>query len=102
MSMLHTINKSPFERASLDTCLRVLQSGSTLLFYEDGVYAVVRGTAVATRVERALELAEVFCLEPDLAARGLDPDQLLAGVKLVGYEGFVELAVRNHQVQAWL
>ena len=42
--MLHTINKSPFEKSSLQTCLRYADDGSSILLIEDGVYAASKGT----------------------------------------------------------
>ena len=42
--MLHTINKSPFEKDSLKTCLRYAEKGSSVLFIEDAVYACTKGT----------------------------------------------------------
>jgi hypothetical protein len=49
--MLHIINKSPLERNSLDSCLRVASEGSILLI-EDAVYAATRGHAGARRSRR--------------------------------------------------
>jgi tRNA 2-thiouridine synthesizing protein B len=42
--MLHTINKSPFEKDSLTTCLRYAEDGASILFIEDAVYACTKGT----------------------------------------------------------
>ena len=42
--MLHTINKSPFEKNSLQTCLRVAPDKSNILLIEDGVYAALKNT----------------------------------------------------------
>ncbi|MEE8289418.1 MAG: DsrH/TusB family sulfur metabolism protein, partial [Nitrosomonadaceae bacterium] len=39
MPVLHIINKSPFEKNSLDTCLRLAKKGSAILFIEDAIYA---------------------------------------------------------------
>ncbi|MGD8498050.1 MAG: sulfurtransferase complex subunit TusB, partial [Chromatiales bacterium] len=44
MSMLHTVNKSPFDRNTLDACLRLAKPGSAVLLIEDGVYAATKGT----------------------------------------------------------
>ena len=35
--MLHTVNKSPFEKNSLETCLRLSEDNSSILLIEDGV-----------------------------------------------------------------
>ena len=37
--MLHIVNKSPQERSTLESCLRVARPGSALLLIEDAVYA---------------------------------------------------------------
>jgi tRNA 2-thiouridine synthesizing protein B len=44
----------------------------------------------------------VYALGPDLKARGLPEDRLIPGIKVVGYDGFVELACANDKVQSWL
>ena len=44
MTMLHTVNKSPFERNTLETCLSLAKKGSSILLFEDGVYAAVKGS----------------------------------------------------------
>lgn len=100
--MLHTINKSPFEKSSLESCLRHVSPGDTVLLIEDAVYAALAGTVVSQRMSDALAVVEVRVLAPDLEARGIDARQLLPGVGLVDYRGFVRLACRHPGVQAWL
>jgi tRNA 2-thiouridine synthesizing protein B len=100
-STLHTVNRSPFERNSLDSCLRVMRPGAAILLYEDGVYAAVAGTTMEAKLSRVLESSRVYCLQADLAARGLETTGLLQGIELVSYQGFVELSVEHERVQAW-
>ena len=100
--MLHTVNKSPFEKNSLDTCLRLAKAGSDILLIEDAVYAALQGTVVADKVQQAMTEHRLHALGPDLQARGLADDQLIAGINIVDYDGFVELAVTNERCQAWL
>lgn len=100
--MLHTINKSPFERNSLETCLRLARPGSDVLFLEDGVYAVTAGTVIQDTMGKAAKEHALYALGPDLAARGISEDQVIDGVTIVDYEGFVDLSVKNDRVQAWL
>ena len=54
MSDLHTVNKSPFEKNSLDTCLKLSKAGSSILLLEDAVYGALAGTSVAGLVTSAL------------------------------------------------
>jgi tRNA 2-thiouridine synthesizing protein B len=99
--MLHTVNKSPYERNTLDTCLAHVKKGSALLLIEDGIYAAVKGTAYAKKIEQALKTVPVYALGPDIEARGLQ-GRILDGVKLVDYGGFVDLAAEYPTVQSWL
>ncbi len=100
--MLHTINKSPFEKNSLGTCLRLAKPGSDILLIEDGVYSVIKGSAMESKVREATKEHTVYALGPDLKARGIEENRLIEGVKVVGYDGFVELAADNDRVQSWL
>lgn len=100
--MLHTVNKSPFERNSLDSCLRLATKGSAILLIEDGVIAAVKGTAQSPKIQGAVGSYDVFVLGPDLKARGLSADQVIDGVKVVDYSGFVDLVAERGTVNAWL
>lgn len=102
MAMLHTINKSPFEKNSLESCLRVARDGCAVLLIEDAVYAALGGTSVEADVRAALGRLELYALEPDLKARGLEADKLIDGIKLIDYDGFVDLTAAHDNVQSWL
>ena len=102
MAILHTVNKTPFERNSLESCLRYARPGSVVLLLEDGVYAAIRGTAGGELLLDAGKELRLFALGPDLAARGLTPERLVPGIDVVDYEGFVRLATQCHSVQSWL
>jgi len=99
--MLHTVNKSPFEHKALETCLRFARQGSAVLLIEDGVYAAARDTAVSKQVQEALKSVSIYALKPDLEARGMQ-NRVIDGVRLVDYEGFVDLVVEHNAVQSWL
>lgn len=102
MAMLHTINKSPFERNSLQSCIDHVSSGHAILMIEDGVIGALKGTTFSDKVEAAGKTAAVYVLAPDLAARGMSEDKLIDGIKAVDYEGFVDLVTKFDSVQAWL
>ncbi len=99
--MLHTVNKSPFEHGALEECLRMASKGSAVLLIEDGIYAAVRGTAIAKRLEEAMKSLSVYALGPDVQARGMQ-HRVMDGVRLVDYGGFVDLVVEHNVVQSWL
>ena len=100
--MLHTVNKSPFEKNSLETCLRLAKPGNDILLIEDGVYAAMNGTSVAGTISAATKNFQIYVLGPDLASRGVAKEELIDGVEVVDYDGFVRLAAQNDTVQSWL
>ena len=102
MSILHTVNKSPFERNALDSCLKFAQPGSAVLLIEDGVYAALPGTTATDQIKAALNKVKIYVLGPDLKARGFAEGRVISGISVVDYAGFVDLAAENAKVQAWL
>lgn len=100
--MLHTVNKSPFEKNSLDSCLRLAVAGSCVLLIEDGVYGALVGTSVEARVRAGMRRCRFYVLGADLAARGVDSARVIEGIRVVDYEGFVALVVKCGKVQSWL
>jgi tRNA 2-thiouridine synthesizing protein B len=100
--MLHTVNKSPFEKNSLSTCLSFACQGSDVLLFEDGIYGALKGTQFESEVTEALKKCQIYVLEADLRTRGMRKENLIDGIKMVDYGGFVDLTVNNNTVQAWL
>ncbi|MGO8954797.1 MAG: sulfurtransferase complex subunit TusB [Rhodomicrobium sp.] len=102
MSTLHTVNKSPFEKNALKSCLGHLCSGDAVLMIEDGVFGARKGSSAASMVQAALQTAKVYALAPDLSARGIKPLDVIDGVQLVDYGGFVDLVTQHGRTAAWL
>ena len=101
MSILHTVNKSAYERDTLEACVRLASKGNSVLLIEDGVYSAMSGSKKSSVIENAGDL-NFYVLGPDVKARGISEDRLIDGVKVVDYKGFVELTVENDTVSAWL
>ena len=102
MSLLHTVNKSPFERNALQSCLRLAEDGHAVLLIEDAVVAALNGTEHSKALEDSTERLSVYVLGPDLDARGLPRDRIIDGVEIVDYNRFVALACEHDSVQSWL
>lgn len=100
--MLHTVNKSPYERNALDSCLRLAISGASVLLIEDGVIAALAGTAKSDDIMQRMADLNFYVLGPDIDARGLADKPLIDGVNVVDYAGFVDLVVAHGAVNAWL
>jgi tRNA 2-thiouridine synthesizing protein B len=102
MATLHTINKSPFERASMASCFAHLMEGDAVLLIEDGVVGARKGTGFAATLQQQRAGCAIYVLGPDLSARGMTPADLIEGIEVVDYGGFVELAAHNARVCNWL
>lgn len=97
--MLHIVNKSPYMKNSLESCIRVAQKDDPILLIEDAVLGVVSGGKAESLVKEAQKGHSVYALSADLMARGID--RMTDGVKVIDYTGFVEL-VEQHRTMSWL
>ena len=102
MAMLHMINKSPFDRNALDSCLSTAKKGGSILLIEDGIYAAMQGTKAQDKVASAMNDFPFYALGPDIKARGMREDQIIEGIKVVDYADFVDLVVEHDNLQSWL
>jgi len=102
MSVLHIVNKSPHDRNSLDTCLRLAKKDAAILLIEDGIYAVQKNASTSEKMQQALDNHSVYALQPDIQARGMNPDNIIEGISLLDYDGFVKLTTEYDQLQSWL
>lgn len=102
MSMLHTVNKSPFERNTLDSCLQHALPGSSILLFEDAVYAALKETSHNEKLKHKLDDFSIYVLGPDLMARGFTKEQIIDGITFIDYDQFVDLTVEHDNVQSWV
>lgn len=99
--MLHIVNKSPYEKSSLASCLAHALKGSAVLLIEDAVYAATKGNSAEADIGRAMQELSVYALGPDLEARGVRAS-IVDGVQVVDYGGFVDLVAEHRANQSWL
>jgi len=102
MSTLNIVNKSPFEKRSLEQCLKRIGDGDSVLLIEDASISAVSNTAYAEQLLSASKHSKLYVLEPDLQARGLSNASLLDSMTAVDYDGFVDLVVTHDRVHSWL
>jgi tRNA 2-thiouridine synthesizing protein B len=102
MGTLHTVNKSPFERNALESCVKHLSTGDSVLMIEDAVIGARKGSTVAALLEEAMRSSTVYALSADLSARGITPEQIVPGTKIVDYGGFVDLVTEHDRTVSWL
>ena len=102
MSILHIVNKSPFERNTLDSCLRLAAKGSSVLLFEDGVIGAMQNSKYSNQVTAAMNDISFYVLGPDIKARGLSDNKVIDGINVIDYDGFVDLTTEHKTVQSWL
>jgi len=102
MSQLHTVNKSPLERNTLESAITHAVKGNALLMIEDGVYGAMQGTQKSAMVSDAMNDISFYVMGPDLKARGMNEARIIDGIKIVDYSGFVALVAEYDVTQSWL
>lgn len=97
--MLHIVNQSPFDNNTLDDCLRVAGPHCSLLFIENGVYALLGFSETQKQLINDNHIS-VFFLEADIEARGLR-QKCSDKITLVNDQEFVNLVIQHHSNQSW-
>jgi len=101
MSLLHTVNKSPFSKDTLLNCLAICQAKHSVLLIEDGVYGALRSSPYREQIEQLSAIGvRFFALSADVNARGI-AENLIADVTLASDQDFVNLVVQNNLTQSW-
>ncbi|QKQ24364.1 sulfurtransferase complex subunit TusB [Candidatus Ruthia endofausta] len=98
--MLHTVNKSSFERNSLKSCLNIIDDTSVILLIEDGVISAAKNTNTPMIANLAAQ-GRVYALQGDVEARGIS-SKLADNIKLIDYAGFVDLVVEHGTAVSWV
>ncbi len=98
--MLHTVNKSSFERNSLQSCLNTIDDTSVILLIEDGVISAAKNNNSSMIADLATQ-GRVYALKGDVEARGIS-SKLADNIKLVDYAGFVDLVVEHGTAVSWV
>ncbi len=98
--MLHTVNKSSFEKNSLQSCLNVIDDSSVILLIEDGVISASNNNNFSM-IAGLAEQGRVYALQGDVEARGL-LTKVADNIKLVDYAGFVDLVVAHKTSVSWV
>ncbi len=101
MSTLHTVNKPSWSSDTLQSCLRLILSGDTLLLIEDGTYNVRTLDALAASLNVPLQGLQIRVLRDDLVARGLSESELAPPIIAIDYAEFVALVCQHQQSVHW-
>ena len=98
-TMLHIINKSPLERNSLDSCLRLAEAGSSVLLIEDGVYNAT--ACVHAGIQEKLDSGvKIYVRNQDIKARGIEA-QILSGFTPIDDSEWLKLCIAHQPIVSW-
>ena len=97
MSILHTVNTSPFQTLALQQCLQLINADDRLLLIEDAVVASQAKHSDFALLEQLAKAGRLMVLEADLQARGISA---CIG-KSCSYLQFVELVAEHKSQIAW-
>ncbi|WP_190600250.1 sulfurtransferase complex subunit TusB [Candidatus Vesicomyidisocius sp. SY067_SCS001] len=98
--MLHTVNKSSFERNSLKSCINIIDDTSVILLIEDGVISATKNIN-SSMIANLANQGRVYALQGDVKARGIS-SKLIDNIKLIDYTGFVDLVVEHGTSVSWV
>jgi len=97
MSILHTINTSPFQTHALQQCLILLNEQDDILLIEDAVIAAQAKHPMFEQLNKLAEQGRLKVLAPDLEARSI---KNIIG-QTCSYSGFVALVAKHQSQMAW-
>lgn len=101
MSILHSVNKSPFTQNTLKQCLDVIGNNHALILIEDGVYAALKHSPCSADLKKVnAQGIKIYALDTDISMRGLN-DDLSEWITPVSMNDFVELCCQHSSVQSW-
>jgi len=97
-AILHIINQSPFASKAIEQCFERLHQDDGIILLEDGIYCAMQHQPFAAQIQ---SLSQCYAIENDSKARGINTDQLLSNVNLIGYDEFVALVIEFPLNQSW-
>lgn len=100
MIILHKISLSPTSSSNLHDCLRLCQSGHSILLTGNGVYGAMQNSPASKQLQFALNKIKIYALKEDIIARGIALN-LLSGIELITYDEFVDLTIEHSKTCSW-
>lgn len=101
MSTLHILARGPSAGSPLTRCLQSMNPGDALLLIDDAVRAAIPGEHGGAALGEPGPGFAIYALMPSLVERGLSGTQLIAGVGLIDFDGFVDLTTNFETSISW-
>ena len=100
-AVLHLCRRAPAEAAAVDAWRQRMGSGDAVVLLENAVLGCRRGSLWGEAWQATAVTRRVFVMLPDLAARGILPSSVAAGIDPIDYAGLVALCCEYDLVQSW-
>lgn len=95
--MLYLISQSPIDLAIFER----LGVGDDVLFLGKAVLNLLQKGSLSKVLTPLLEQHQLYALADDLEVRGINSAELLKGLLVIDYIGFVDLTIKNPLIQTW-
>jgi tRNA 2-thiouridine synthesizing protein B len=95
--MLHLISQSPIDLAIFQR----LGISDDVLFLDKAVLNLLQKGSLSKVLSPLLEQHQLYVLEDDLDVRGISSAELIKGLLVIDYIGFVNLTIKNPLIQTW-
>ncbi len=97
--MLHLVYHSNFDKVFLQR----MESGDTVVFFENAVYSLFQRTALVENLSMAQKQGVcLFVMAVDLELRGIKPSELISAIEVIEYADLVELTERYKVIKTWV
>ncbi len=95
--MLHIIYQSPLELATLQR----IAINDSVLFMENSLFRLLKSSRNTSELETMSTLHSLFVLDEEIEIRGIDPSELVTGIKVINYQEFVTLTLNHSLILTW-
>jgi tRNA 2-thiouridine synthesizing protein B len=95
--MLHLIFQSPLQTATLQR----VGNGDALLFLENAVTYLLKNAEKSSALSNRLATNRLFVLISDIETRGINVEELVPGIAVLDYAGWVTLTTEYQRTQSW-
>lgn len=95
--MLHLISQSPIETAVLER----IETGDSIVFLENAVLRILQNGDLKEALTQLQHHCRFFVLSDELSVRGIRAGELVDGIEVIDYAGFVDLTIAHELIQTW-
>jgi sulfur relay protein TusB/DsrH len=108
-SIVYLYGFSPTFESKLQTLLGILSEQVTLDFeisivlIHDGIIGTSKIGITPKFLKKLLELPfSFYAIIPDIKARGMDPNNIIDGIKAIEYDDLVDILISNNKIVSWM